>query len=130
LKKVLGRGKGCWCFIFIVRDAKNIYLVNFTKEIFYVVAARNYLSILKAILRNGEKSEMDDREYYFIMDLERTIKAGVPCYWLGNKQGYTFRIEQAGIFPEEKANEIISQDYDHRTVKLSLTAIERILKRP
>lgn len=55
-------------------------------------------------------------ERYLLMDLERTLAAGVPCYWKGNRHGYTYEIDYAGVFPKELAAEIAKSDFDERTV--------------
>jgi hypothetical protein len=55
-------------------------------------------------------------EQYLLMDLERTLLSGVPCFWKENRFGYTYEIEHAGIFSEELAEEIAKNDYDRRTV--------------
>jgi hypothetical protein len=54
---------------------------------------------------------------YYLIDLERTIGYNKPYYWKGNRHGYTSHIEQAGIFPEHMANEILKNDQDENTVK-------------
>lgn len=63
-------------------------------------------------------------DYYFLMDLERTLTSNVPCFWLGNKHGYTYKIEQAGMFPEELAEEIVKHDLDRKTVMISVKLVE------
>jgi len=68
---------------------------------------------------------MDDR--YLLMDLERTLLAGVPCFWKITKYGYTYQIEFAGLFPKEIAEEIVKNDLDHRTVMISFEVIRNIL---
>lgn len=60
---------------------------------------------------------------YFLMDLERTIAMGVPCYWKRNKHGYTYEITQAGIFFKDEAYEIVKADYDQRTVLVPYSLI-------
>jgi hypothetical protein len=66
-------------------------------------------------------------EYYYLLDLERTLTAGVPCFWKGNKHGYTYNIEHAGIFPTEIAEEIVKHDHDKRTVLVSVRTVFEIL---
>jgi hypothetical protein len=60
---------------------------------------------------------------YFLMDLERTLAMGVPCYWKGNRHGYTYDITLAGIFSEDIAEEIAKNDYDRRTVLVPLKLV-------
>lgn len=55
-------------------------------------------------------------EQYLLMDLERTLVSGVPCYWKSNKYGYTYEISHAGIFSKELAEEIAKNDLDQKTV--------------
>jgi hypothetical protein len=64
---------------------------------------------------------------YFLLDLERTLSSGVPCYWKQNKHGYTYNIEQAGLFTEEQATEVVSSDLDKTTVKIHYKTVEKIL---
>jgi hypothetical protein len=67
----------------------------------------------------GEKED-----YYFLMDLERTLVSNVPCFWLGNKHGYTYRITEAGLFPKHLAKEIVKNDLDNKTVMISSRLVE------
>ena len=55
-------------------------------------------------------------ERYFLLDLERTLASGIPCYWKGNRYGYTYEIDYAGIFPKDLAEEIVKNDLDQKTV--------------
>jgi hypothetical protein len=64
---------------------------------------------------------------YFLLDLERTIQSGVPAYWKGNKHGYTYNIQFAGIFSEEIANEIVRHDLDNATVKVPVRLVIEVL---
>ena len=64
---------------------------------------------------------------YFLLDLERTIQSGVPAYWKGNKHGYTYNIQFAGIFSEEIANEIVRHDLDKATVKVPVRLVIEVL---
>jgi len=64
---------------------------------------------------------------YFLLDLERTIQSGVPAYWKGNKHGYTYNIQFAGIFSEEIANEIVRHDLDKATVKVPVRLAMEVL---
>lgn len=64
---------------------------------------------------------------YYLMDLERTLTSGVPCYWKGNRHGYTYSLQHAGIFPEELAAEIVKHDLNKRTVQISLQTVFEIL---
>lgn len=68
---------------------------------------------------------MDER--YFLMDLERTIMSGVPCFWKITKHGYTYQLEYAGLFPKDYAEEIVKQDRDKKTVMISFDLIQKIL---
>jgi hypothetical protein len=64
---------------------------------------------------------------YYLIDLERTIGYNKPYYWKGNRHGYTSHIEQAGIFPEHMADEIVKNDQDNTTVKISTKNVFKIL---
>lgn len=61
---------------------------------------------------------MSDK-FYYLMDLERTLISGIPCYWKQNKYGYTYNLKFAGLFAEDLAEEIIKNDQDEKTVKVS-----------
>jgi hypothetical protein len=67
------------------------------------------------------------RDDYFLMDLERTLTSGVPCYWKANRYGYTYNIEHAGIFPKAVAEEIVKNDLNKRTILISLRTVFDIL---
>jgi hypothetical protein len=64
---------------------------------------------------------------YFLMDLERTLGNGVPADWKSNKRGYTYNIHEAGLYSEKEAEEIVKADFNERTIKISLKAIEDFL---
>jgi hypothetical protein len=66
-------------------------------------------------------------ETFLLMDLERTIQSGVPCFWKGNRHGYTYNMKFAGLFRKDLAEEIVKNDYDKKTVMISLALIEKIL---
>jgi hypothetical protein len=64
---------------------------------------------------------------YFLMDLERTLQSGIPCFWKGNKFGYTYNLKFAGLFPEGIAEEIVKNDHDRKTVKIPLDLVKDVL---
>jgi hypothetical protein len=61
------------------------------------------------------------------MDLERTISNGLPAFWKGNRYGYTYKIEFAGMFSHEQAQQIVSHDLDNTTVMIHVDTVHRIL---
>ena len=64
---------------------------------------------------------------FILMDLERTLSNGVPAFWKGNKHGYTYNIHEAGLFHETEAEKIVKADFNERTIKISLKAVEDFL---
>jgi hypothetical protein len=64
-------------------------------------------------------------KYYFLMDLERTLTSNVPCFWLGNKRGYTYKIAEAGLFPKELAAKIVKSDLDNATIMVDLKIVQK-----
>jgi hypothetical protein len=62
-------------------------------------------------------------EMFILLDLERTLLSGAPCYWKGNKYGYTYDVEYAGVFTEELAKEIVKNDLDNKTVMIPIKLI-------
>ncbi|WP_373896406.1 hypothetical protein [Virgibacillus sp. CBA3643] len=65
---------------------------------------------------------------FYLMDLERTIITGLATYWKPNKFGYTTILGEAGIYSEEEADQIVSDDFDKRTVAINLHIVDNILK--
>lgn len=63
----------------------------------------------------------------FLMDLERTLQSGTPCFWKGNKYGYTYKLEFAGIFPAEIATKLAMSDFDNKTIVIPLSLVQSIL---
>lgn len=61
------------------------------------------------------------------MDLERTISNGVPAFWKGNRHGYTYNLDFAGIFTLQAAQQIVTHDLDNTTVMIHVDTIHRIL---
>jgi hypothetical protein len=64
---------------------------------------------------------------YYLLDLERTFVSGVPYFWNGNKHGYTYNIEQAGIFSKDFAEKVVRQDLDKRTIMIDVEVVQKIL---
>lgn len=75
-------------------------------------------------MEKGEGEMAKEENYYFLMDLERTLSSNVPYFWLGNKHGYTYRITEAGLFPKHLAKEIVKNDLDNKTVMISVKLVE------
>lgn len=65
---------------------------------------------------------------YYLMDLERTVLAGVPCYWKKNSRGYTYIIMDAGEYEKETAETIVKHDNDHKTIMISKKTVASILE--
>ncbi|MBT2728363.1 hypothetical protein J7E63_15640 [Bacillus sp. ISL-75] len=64
-------------------------------------------------------------KHYLLMDLERTIVSGAPCYWKANKYGYTYEVDYAGVFTQDLADEIVKNDLDQKTVLVPLKLIKQ-----
>ena len=64
--------------------------------------------------------------YYYLLDLERTIGNGIATYWNQARRGYAIHLDDAGLFNEETAEEIVQSDIDKWTVKVSQRQIEKI----
>lgn len=64
---------------------------------------------------------------YYLLDIERTVRTGCTFYWLGNKHGYTRRVDEAGEFSLEEATEIIGSDYDEKTIMISVKIVDKLL---
>lgn len=64
---------------------------------------------------------------YFLMNLERTIATGVPTYWKGNRHGYTYKIDAAGIFSNEIAEQIVKNDRNKTTIMIPTAVVAKIL---
>lgn len=76
-------------------------------------------------MEKGEgKMAKENENYYFLMDLERTLSSNVPYFWLGNRHGYTYRITEAGLFQEHFAREIVKNDLDNKTIMISVKLVE------
>lgn len=65
---------------------------------------------------------------YFLIDLDRTIKNGIPTYWKQNRHGYTTDRDEAGLFLWEIAWGIVQNDLDKSTVMISQQRVEKILE--
>jgi hypothetical protein len=66
---------------------------------------------------------------FYLLDLERTILTGVPCFWKGNRHGYTYSPTEAGIFSTVFAEKICKQDINERTIMIKVEIIDKILER-
>lgn len=58
-----------------------------------------------------------EKEYYLI-DLERSIGGGRVYYWKAHKRGYTTDLNEAGLYSDLTAGEIVDGDFDRLTVKV------------
>ena len=65
---------------------------------------------------------------YYIIDLERTISSGLPFYWKKSRYGYTYSIEEAGLFPKEIADEIVKKDIQDLTVKIHINTMAELIR--
>lgn len=75
--------------------------------------------------QEGVKQVSED--YYFLMDLERTIGNNRPFFWNGNRHGYTTNLQQAGLFSKGIAEQIVLGDYNKNTVMISVEQVTKIL---
>jgi len=64
---------------------------------------------------------------FYLLDLERTLLAGVPAFWKGNRHGYTYSITEAGLFKEDFAEKLCKQDINQRTIMISEYAVINVL---
>lgn len=65
---------------------------------------------------------------FVLLDLERTIKNSVPAFWKGNKHGYTYKVDQAGVFQERTAKQIVKHDIKNETIAIPFDLIQEYLK--
>ena len=56
-------------------------------------------------------------EMHYIIDLGRSIILNKMVFWKQNKHGYVFEINEAGIFTEEQAEEIVKNDITKMTMQ-------------
>jgi hypothetical protein len=64
---------------------------------------------------------------YYLLDLERTIASGKTWYWKRNRHGYTQLLSQAGLFDEDEARNLVTSDYNKRTIMIAEKTVEDIL---
>lgn len=65
---------------------------------------------------------------HLIIDLERSITSGQVHYWKSNNRGYTTTFNEAGKYSAEKAEAIVKDDFDKRTVSVSLSTVHKIFR--
>lgn len=72
---------------------------------------------------------VDQKEMpYYLMDLARTVTTGALCFWKGNKYGYTYKLEYAGIFEKEAAENIVKSDQNQTTIMIHIDVISNIVR--
>ena len=71
---------------------------------------------------------MTDREEYYLIDLERSIRDGLTAYWKGNRHGYVRELKEAGLFSKEFAEEQVAKDFNKRTVMISKKEVKEIFR--
>jgi hypothetical protein len=67
-------------------------------------------------------------DMYYILDLGRSIVLNKLVFWKQNKHGYVFEVNEAGIFTEEQAEEIVKKDINKLTCSVSADKIERLFE--
>lgn len=65
---------------------------------------------------------------YYLIDLERTLSREIPYFWLKNKHGYTTKIEDAGLFAKEAAEQIVKSDINNLTFMIHINIVAEILQ--
>jgi hypothetical protein len=53
--------------------------------------------------------------------------SGKTWYWKRNRHGYTQLLSQAGLFDEEEARNLVTSDYNKRTIMIAEKTVEDIL---
>ena len=76
----------------------------------------------------NELGEKKGLQYFYLLDLERSINFDELYFWKQNKHGYINDIIQAGKFNEIEANRIVDNDRDKKTIKIEVDVIRKILK--
>lgn len=64
---------------------------------------------------------------FFLIDLERTLRNGVPVYWRAGQRGYTAFIHEAGLYSETEAKQQVISDFDGLTVVIEERKAENLV---
>lgn len=80
-----------------------------------------------AALTPSNKERSEGKSVYYLMDLERTLENNVPCFWKKNEHGYSYTIEDAGLFQKELAEKIVKSDFNNRTIMIHINTVAEIL---
>ena len=78
-------------------------------------------------LKPSNKERSDEKRVYYLLDLERTLENGIPVFWKKSRHGYSYSIEDAGLFPRELAEKIVKSDLNNRTIMIHIKTIAEIL---
>ena len=78
-------------------------------------------------IKPSNKERRDKETLYYLLDLERTLENGIPVFWKKSRHGYSYSIEDAGLFPKELAEKIVKCDLDNRTIMIHLNTVAEIL---
>jgi hypothetical protein len=70
-----------------------------------------------------------NEKYYYLIDLERSLGNGAIYFWGPNKRSYTRNINDAGLYSELTAGEIVDNDFDNLTVKIEQKKAEKLVDR-
>ena len=73
------------------------------------------------------KGRSEGNSVYYLMDLERTLENGIPCFWKKSRHGYSYSIEDAGLFAKELAEKIVKSDINNRTIMIHINTVAEIL---
>lgn len=64
---------------------------------------------------------------FFLIDLERTLKNGVPFYWRTGGRGYTPFVREAGLYSAEEAKREVETDIEGLTVSIEGRKAEKLV---
>jgi hypothetical protein len=78
-------------------------------------------------IKPSNKERSDEKKVYYLLDLERTLENGIPVFWKKSRHGYSYSIEDAGLFPKELAEKIVKSDLNNRTIMININTIAEIL---
>lgn len=63
----------------------------------------------------------------YLLDLERSLLFNHLVFWKPNERGYTSHLNEAGLYPEGKAQMLAKSDLDGRTLVIKKEVVEGII---
>lgn len=100
---------------------ENGELVLIESEVYVADLQGDYST---CIIFNPWNGKVPDKNGYYLIDLERSLKMSQLIFWKPNSHGYTEYISDAGVYSETSASKKVNNDISNLTVKVKTDVVK------